>query len=1016
MNQHRGPLLLILCAVMVVIGGYASPIHKSTGLDDFALHSAYTGYSVGDNWLGGTGDWSNPAGWGGGLPGIGSDVYINTGADLVYLDTNATIASLTLGGTTGSSQLSSTGTTHYLIIAGALTVNQTGILSLDSSDTVAAATLAVNSGTINLNGGSALQIYGDASNLGSISLGSSSGGNSLTVNGMLTNQGSLALNASDTANVGNLVNGGTIDVENASTLHINGNASNSGSISLGSNFGGNSLTVNGALTNQGSLALSSASDNANIGSLVNLGSIDIENGSALEVGDAYNSGHIFFGYGSSIGFGNLENAGTIGSDFASGLHIGGTLTNDTSGQIAFWGYFGGLTVQGDVNNAGLIEEGPGGSQWYIGGTLNNSGSFLPGPNDSIVIGSIRNSGTFRSRGGGTLQVNGDVNNSGQFFTTSGGEVLNIVGTLYNSGSFTWTDSGGTIGSVVNSGSIDLEAGTTLQVNGEGNNSGYMLLNFNEGGLGSQAQFGSLVNSGFIDVRETSNLTVVGNMNNTAAGGVSLSTWDQLSVGCSLTNGGNITAWAAQIGIAGDLANNGGIGLSNDAELVVNGDAINSGTIQIFGGDEIHNPSHASFGSLVNSGTIQIGYGAGFGAGTLTNTGRILGDYPTVGGISAGNLNNSGLIALGGLDAGNVNNSGSIQLDYAEISGNFTNSGDFSLFSYNEGTPGILGVHGNLTNSGQFTADGSIGSTTVNIGGRLFNTPTGTVLINGSLNVFNAGSVVNQGTLTLDSANTFTVTGGPHAAASALSGFLNTGLVNIAQNSNLNVVGNYTQLAGRTTINGTLQVQGRGVAIFAGGSLYSEEGTISGPVFSNAAINIGDQLMSLGGPLTFLGNYTQGPNGSLTFDIAGTAPGEFDQLNISGQARLNGLMTVDLIHGFVPDLGDTFDIMRFAGESGRFSMVLGLPINGEEHFVPEYNAADLTLDVVAGALLGADSGGTTLMASNLANDIASSIVSSDASGSTALSGQSSPTPEPGSLLLLGSGLMCVGYSVRRRMTK
>ena len=212
MNQQRGPLLLILFAVLIVSGGYASPIHKSTIHDDFAFHSAYAVYSSTspDNWLGGTGNWSNPADWSVGPPGSGSDVYINTGSDLVYLDTNATIASLTLGGATGTSLLSSTSTTNYLIIAGALTVNQTGTLLLDSSDTVAAATLSINSGTVNLNGGSALQIYGDATNSGSISLGASSGGNGLTVNGMLTNQGSLGLYASDTANVGSLVNSGSI--------------------------------------------------------------------------------------------------------------------------------------------------------------------------------------------------------------------------------------------------------------------------------------------------------------------------------------------------------------------------------------------------------------------------------------------------------------------------------------------------------------------------------------------------------------------------------------------------------------------------------------------------------------------------------------------------------------------------------------------------------------------------------------------------------------------------------------
>ena len=259
-------------------------------------------------------------------------------------------------------------------------------------------------------------------------------------------------------------------------------------------------------------------------------------------------------------------------------------------------------------------------------------------------------------------------------------------------------------------------------------------------------------------------------------------------------------------------------------------------------------------------------------------------------------------------------------------------------------------------------------------------------------------------------NTFNVTGGLHAGASALSGFTNTGIVNIGPYSNLNVVGNYTQIAGQTNLyeTGTLQVQGRGMAVFAGGSVYSEFGTISGPVFSNAAISLYQ--------LSILGNYTQGPNGSLTFDIAGTGPGEFDQLNISGHAQLNGLMTVDLLHGFVPDLGDAFDIVHFASESGTFSMVLGLPINGEEHFVLEYNASDLTLDVVPGALVGADSGEPILIASNGTSDNTSSDRSSITSSIASDYRPSSTTPEPGSLLLLGSGLLCVGYSVRRRMTK
>ncbi len=52
MSQHRGPLLLILIAVILVSGGYAAPIHKSAIDRDFGFHSAYAiyGSTSTDNW------------------------------------------------------------------------------------------------------------------------------------------------------------------------------------------------------------------------------------------------------------------------------------------------------------------------------------------------------------------------------------------------------------------------------------------------------------------------------------------------------------------------------------------------------------------------------------------------------------------------------------------------------------------------------------------------------------------------------------------------------------------------------------------------------------------------------------------------------------------------------------------------------------------------------------------------------------------------------------------------------
>jgi len=188
-------------------------------------------------------------------------------------------------------------------------------------------------------------------------------------------------------------------------------------------------------------------------------------------------------------------------------------------------------------------------------------------------------------------------------------------------------------------------------------------------------------------------------------------------------------------------------------------------------------------------------------------------------------------------------------------------------------------------------------------------------------------------------------------------------------------------------------------------VYGNGGTISGEVTSNASFNIGDAPMTVG-ILTIAGNYMQGPNGSITFDIASL--NQYDQLNISGQARLNGLMTVDLLNGYIPQIGNTFDIMNFGSESGTFSMVIGLPINGQEHFVLEYNSTNLTLDVVSGPGSGAVSTGsssyrwepfTTQTLAGLA---------------TPVSGDSpSSVPEPGSILLLGSGTLTLGSAALRR---
>ncbi len=55
------------------------------------------------------------------------------------------------------------------------------------------------------------------------------------------------------------------------------------------------------------------------------------------------------------------------------------------------------------------------------------------------------------------------------------------------------------------------------------------------------------------------------------------------------------------------------------------------------------------------------------------------------------------------------------------------------------------------------------------------------------------------------------------------------------------------------------------------------------------------------------------NGLLVIELAGTTPGtEYDQLDVRGEAYLNGTIDVSLLYGFVPELTDVFDVILAQG--------------------------------------------------------------------------------------------------------
>jgi outer membrane autotransporter protein len=167
------------------------------------------------------------------------------------------------------------------------------------------------------------------------------------------------------------------------------------------------------------------------------------------------------------------------------------------------------------------------------------------------------------------------------------------------------------------------------------------------------------------------------------------------------------------------------------------------------------------------------------------------------------------------------------------------------------------------------------------------TPEGTLQLNSGGSV---GDLVNNGSLI----------------------FAGTGTVNFS--SVISGTGNVIQNGTGTTI-----LSGRNT--YSGGTII-DLGTL---LVNNAqALGTGDVLVNGGvlgadpQPINVLGNYTQNAGGILRLNIAGRAAGQFDVLNVTGNAGLNGTLRL-LNLGYQPQIGDKLKLVTTGGVvTGRFA--------------------------------------------------------------------------------------------------
>ena len=157
------------------------------------------------------------------------------------------------------------------------------------------------------------------------------------------------------------------------------------------------------------------------------------------------------------------------------------------------------------------------------------------------------------------------------------------------------------------------------------------------------------------------------------------------------------------------------------------------------------------------------------------------------------------------------------------------------------------------------------------------------------------------------------------------------------NSSLDIDGTATFVSGSTTnVFGTLLLEGTEVEVEAGASLAGvpaglgmlingESSTLT--LLDGAVLDLiieNDGTLALGnspGQTTGL-DFQQNAPGIWDLEIGGLGLSDFDRMNLTGTALLDGTLDLSLIMGFVPTLGDTFSILSAnGGVTGMFTSIM-----------------------------------------------------------------------------------------------
>lgn len=814
-------------------------------------------------------------------------------------------------------------------------------------------------------------------------------GSTSITGGTLTTSGTGAINvlANNTVYLTGLTNSGTLNEQNNSQLNFTGTMTNSGTVNVQAAGNTTYLIINGSVTLNGT------------------GTIDLTSTNGQYTGEIYGAGTapILISHNTIEGAGNLgssnmafTNDGTLDANVTGqnlGINVDGigfTNYNGTTHTLTGGTYIAnGGTLTFDAGNATGITTLSASATEENGGQILNNFSGNPGTNALAGLTSITSTGAL-TIGGVAFTDAGSFSNAGSLTLLAGesfsvGSLAQISGTTLTAGTYVLDANlnltGATQNITTNAATVTLAGGTI-----ENANSTNALANL-------------AANTKSLTLTNGANFTTVGNFSNT--GTLSINT------GSTFTLGG--TGTLAQISgttiTGGVFVLDGNLDLSGAANITTNASTITlgGGTIQTGSTNDLANLA-------TNSKSLTLANGANFTTvGNFTNSGALTvnsgSTFTVLSGKSLANYHNTGADAnelvggtfvVGGTLAFNAGTTGAIKTDDANITlegtGTFENTSTgapstnalvnlasiSSTGSFTLADDANFTAAGNFTNGNKLTIDA--GSTFALTGTNvLTNLASGTLTggiytVGGTLQLTstNGGITTNAATLTLTGTTAKILDGTTNALASldnntgaltlsadaslttASANFTNSGTVDVVKGSILDIPGAahaYTQSAGTTTVDGTLEGIAGGASV-TGGTILGA-GTVKGNLSvggtgTTPTINVGDN--GVAGLLSITGKYTQLATGTITGTINGTVVGTgYSELKVTGAAALAGTINFTVTSSFQASLaaGQTFTVLTASAVTGTFSNST-IVINSNFYFNVSYTSKGVVLTVEAGA--------------------------------------------------------------------